>query len=84
MYEGARLFYKGVKRVTPSGEQGGHRGPDLTTVADRLTDEQLKIRILNGDTNMPAFGSILKPQEPDLLLAFLESRSSNKNGQAMG
>jgi ubiquinol-cytochrome c reductase cytochrome b subunit len=32
------------------------------------------IRIVNGGNNMPAFGSSLKPQELDVLVAFLESR----------
>jgi ubiquinol-cytochrome c reductase cytochrome b subunit len=32
------------------------------------------IRIVNGGTNMPAFGSSLKPQELDALVTFLQSR----------
>jgi mono/diheme cytochrome c family protein len=53
---------------------GGRRGPDLTYIADKLTRDNLIIRILNGGTNMPAFSSSLKPQELDALVAFLESR----------
>lgn len=84
VYEEAQLFDKqGCEACHTVAGQGGHCGPDLTTVADRLTDEQLKIRILNGGTNMPAFGSILTPQDLNLLLVFLESRNSNKNVQAM-
>jgi mono/diheme cytochrome c family protein len=30
---------------------------------------------MNGATNMPAFAGILKPEELDNLLAFLETRS---------
>jgi ubiquinol-cytochrome c reductase cytochrome b subunit len=53
---------------------GGRRGPDLTYIADKLTRDNLIIRIVNGGTNMPAFGPSLKPGELDDLVAFLETR----------
>jgi Cytochrome c. len=53
---------------------GGRRGPDLTYIADKLTRDNLVIRIVNGGGNMPAFSSSLKPQEVDALVAFLETR----------
>ncbi len=40
------------------------------------TNNQLTIRILTGGDNMPAYGSILTPQELNDLVAFLESRKS--------
>ncbi len=84
VFEGAQLFYKqGCENCHAIAGQGGHRGPDLTTVADRLTNEQMTVRIMNGGTNMPSFGSILKPQELTLLLTFLESRSVDRNAAAM-
>ena len=57
--------------------RGGHRGPDLTSVADRLTDQQITLRILNGGYNMPSFASSLKPTELTELVAFLNSRSDS-------
>jgi mono/diheme cytochrome c family protein len=43
-------------------------------VADTLTRDNPVIRIVNGGTNMPAFGSSLKPGALDALVAFLETR----------
>ncbi len=72
---GARLFHeRGCEYCHAVGGNGGHRGPDLTYVGDRLTHADMVIRILNGATNMPAFAGALKPDELDALVAFLESR----------
>jgi ubiquinol-cytochrome c reductase cytochrome b subunit len=43
-------------------------------IGDKLTRDNIVIRIVNGGGNMPAFGSSLKPPELDALVAFLESR----------
>jgi ubiquinol-cytochrome c reductase cytochrome b subunit len=53
---------------------GGRRGPELTYIGDELTKPNMVVRIVNGGNNMPAFGSTLKPNEIDCLVAFLSSR----------
>ena len=52
---------------------GGNRGPQLTEIGDRLSEDQLVWRILNGGHNMPAYTTILKPDEVQQLVAFLET-----------
>lgn len=72
---GAHLFHtKGCEYCHTIAGSGGHRGPDLTTIANRLDPQQITLRILNGGYNMPAFASSLKPEELNALVAFLNSR----------
>jgi ubiquinol-cytochrome c reductase cytochrome b subunit len=75
VFEGARLFHdKACLNCHLIQGHGGRRGPDLTHIADKLTHDNMVIRIVNGGDNMPAFGSSLKPQEIDALVSFLQSR----------
>ena len=53
---------------------GGQRGPDLTQVGGRLSADELTWRILNGGRNMPAYGTILSPQDVSALVEFLSTR----------
>jgi ubiquinol-cytochrome c reductase cytochrome b subunit len=50
---------------------GGARGPDLTHIGSNLTGPQLTTRILNGGHNMPAFNTILTPDQLTQLVDFL-------------
>lgn len=75
VYEGAKVFNKkGCLYCHRIQGHGGFRGPDLSYVANRMTKQQLIIRIMNGAANMPAFAGILKPEELDNLLKFLATR----------
>ncbi|MAW95458.1 MULTISPECIES: cytochrome b N-terminal domain-containing protein [unclassified Leeuwenhoekiella] len=59
---------------------GGIRGPELTQVQNRLTREQIIIRIVNGAENMPAYGGALSKEELSALVSFLmaEDKSGAK------
>lgn len=75
VYEGGVLFHKkGCEFCHNIAGHGGHRGPNLTYVADRLTPAEMTIRIVNGGPLMPAFGGILTSQELHDLVAFLKTR----------
>lgn len=77
-YQGSILFHtKGCEYCHNIDGYGGHRGPSLSHVADFMTEREMKLRIMNGRGNMPAFAAILKPQELSDLLAFLETRKRN-------
>jgi ubiquinol-cytochrome c reductase cytochrome b subunit len=75
VFQGAVLFdERGCLNCHMVKGWGGRRGPDLTYIGDELTQANMVIRIVNGGTNMPAFGNMLKPAEIDALVAFLSSR----------
>jgi ubiquinol-cytochrome c reductase cytochrome b subunit len=83
VYEGAMVFNrKGCLYCHAIDGHGGKRGPDLTWIADRLTRNQMTLRILNGAYNMPVYGSILSSTETQDLLDFLATRK--KHGFAVG
>ncbi len=53
---------------------GGRRGPDLTYVGRRLSEDQLIDQISNGTPgggNMPAYGKQIRPAEMAVLVEFL-------------
>lgn len=75
VFAGAILFQqKACLNCHLIAGHGGRRGPDLTFVADKLTTNNIIIRIVNGGVNMPSFGATLKPTEINDLVAFLETR----------
>jgi ubiquinol-cytochrome c reductase cytochrome b subunit len=73
--DGAQLFYdKGCEYCHMIEGYGGRRGPNLSGIGNRLTPDEMTVRILNGGKNMPAFASILTPEQINALVAFLQSR----------
>ena len=76
VFTGARLFQaKACLNCHLIEGHGGRRGPDLTHIAGELTKNDMTIRIVNGGVNMPAFGAMLKPEDIDDLVAFLQTRT---------
>jgi ubiquinol-cytochrome c reductase cytochrome b subunit len=72
---GQVLFHdKGCEYCHTVDGLGGLRGPDLSNVGNRLTEQDMVIRILNGGHNMPAFGSILHPDQVTDLVDYLKTR----------
>lgn len=57
---------------------GGKRGPDLASVATRLTEDELVRQVLQGGGNMPAYGSALSPAQTTALVAFLGTLNGNE------
>ncbi len=79
IFNGAKLFQeKACLNCHLVQGHGGRRGPNLTYVADKLTKDNMVIRIVNGGVNMPAYGATLKPEEINDLIAFLQSRKSRQ------
>jgi ubiquinol-cytochrome c reductase cytochrome b subunit len=75
LQSGVRLFYeKGCEYCHRISGYGGLKGPNLTEVGNRLNADELKIRIVNGGPDMPAYGGTLTKTELEDLSAFLSSQ----------
>lgn len=73
--QGAVLFYKkGCLYCHKIENDGGMKGPDLSHVHTRLSDAEMKIRIVNGGDDMPAYGGILSKKEMDAVITFMKTR----------
>jgi len=75
--QGALVFQvKQCRNCHSLGNSGGQRGPELDSVATRLTHDQLIRQVIQGGGNMPAYGNNLSPAETTALVAFLETLHS--------
>jgi ubiquinol-cytochrome c reductase cytochrome b subunit len=73
--DGAQVFFdKGCIYCHEVEGDGGQRGPNLSRIGDRLTGDELILRVNNGGHNMPAFAGRITREELSTLVAFLESR----------
>jgi ubiquinol-cytochrome c reductase cytochrome b subunit len=73
--QGATLFYqRGCEFCHSIEGNGGRKGPDLSQVGSRMTEDQIKARITNGGPNMPAFAKSLPPKEVQTIVKFLKTR----------
>lgn len=58
------------------GDNGGIRGPNLSEVQNRLTEQEIVIRIMNGAENMPAYASSLSKEDLDNIVVMLMSNKA--------
>ena len=81
---GARVFYQmGCIYCHEVNGDGGRRGPDLSSVGDRLSENQLIIRINNGGHNMPAFAGRISPTDLTQVVEFLKAQHANPGSPAV-
>jgi ubiquinol-cytochrome c reductase cytochrome b subunit len=74
---GAVIFQtRGCLSCHTMAGSGGRKGPDLTTVGDRLDKAALITRIVGGGHGMPMYGTVLTPAELDALVDFLAQRTT--------
>lgn len=72
--KGALVFQgKQCRDCHSLGGLGGMRGPELDSVATRLTKDQMVRQVIQGGGNMPAYGKELTPAEVEAVVAFLST-----------
>lgn len=76
---GAQVFAEsGCTQCHSIRNTGGSRGPDLSNVGRRLTEDQLRRQIVNGGKVMPAFGDALQAADLTDLISYLRSCRDKK------
>ena len=73
--QGVTVFQtKGCHSCHQINGSGGLKGPELTYVADRMTPQEITIRIVAGRNDMPAFGGNISTDELTQVVDFLATR----------
>ena len=71
---GSEVFHaRGCMQCHVVAGRGGHYGPPLGGVLDRLPPEIVTVRIVQGFRDMPAYGHVLDRDELDALMAYLQT-----------
>ena len=71
---GATVFADiGCKHCHTIRGNGGKKGPDLSGVGRRRSEDQIRNQIMKGSHEMPSFAEILEKSETDDLVAYLRS-----------
>ncbi|TWT35398.1 Menaquinol-cytochrome c reductase cytochrome b subunit [Posidoniimonas corsicana] len=79
VFNGAQLVHsKSCLYCHAISGSGGHRGPDLSTIGQQLTRDDLIVRINNGGYNMPAFASSITSAELTQIVDFLMTRTGDQ------
>ncbi|MCH2183273.1 MAG: cytochrome b N-terminal domain-containing protein [Mariniblastus sp.] len=75
VFEGGNLVYKkGCLYCHHIDGHGGHRGPVLSNIGQKLTRQDLTIRIMNGGYNMPSFAGSMSSEDLSHIVDFLLTR----------
>lgn len=83
IYEGGQLVHKkGCLYCHHIDGYGGHRGPVLSDIGQKLTREDITIRIMNGGYNMPSFAGSISSTDLSHIVDFLLSRNQNQEKTA--
>ncbi len=70
--QGAIVFqYAQCRNCHALDGEGGRRGPELDSIATRMTPEQLTRQVQQGGGNMPAYGKNLSSAQMSALVSFL-------------
>lgn len=69
---GAAVFdAKGCGQCHEVNGVGGHKGPVLTHVGRRLSQQRIEGQIMEGGDMMPAYKDVLTPRETRVLVRYL-------------
>ncbi len=76
---GPQLFAeRGCSHCHTIQGEGGHKGPDLSSIGRQATVAELRRQIVEGGGAMPAFGEVLPEPEVDALVVYLQHCRAGK------